>query len=260
MPSPKTWPKWDFEKGVMSSQLKSWSAFHDFVTQLLDLPHYIFRGQRRDDWLLESTITRDLKKRKHSKDPAETHLHNFRYAVRGRRGANPPRDVLDEQMWALGQHHGLSTPLLDWTASPYVALFFAFAKSDPSTDTPFRTIYGLNVKRATDINLDLADDPFADDPIEFFNPLSDENARLVSQAGSFTKLPYQQDLESWVKKNYSEAKHKNQILLAKVMIPTSDRVGCLKSMNRMNINYSTLFPDIEGASRHCNLQLEIENY
>ena len=37
----------------------------------------------------------------------------------------------EDNWWALGQHYGLATPLLDWVYSPYVCLtFFSFREAD----------------------------------------------------------------------------------------------------------------------------------
>ena len=261
---PATYPKYDYDKGVWSTTLSLWKQFHDFVNDLLELPHYAFRGQRRDDWLLESTLARELKKKNlsSSKTAVETHLENFRYAIRGRRSAmlKADTDRTEDSLWALGQHHGLASPLLDWTLSPYVALFFAMAKADPLTDTTHRVVFCLNMLRIEEKNKEAEADPFSDGQIAFFNPLSEDNARLVSQNGLFTKVPYTQDLESWVKKSYDRKKDSTRVLLAKVLVPSSDRVACLKALNRMNINFASLFPDLLGASEHSNLKLQIENY
>ena len=52
-------------------------------------------------------------------------LDKFKRACRGLVGTD---HMTTDEFWALGRHFGLLTPLLDWTRSPYVAAFFAFAE------------------------------------------------------------------------------------------------------------------------------------
>jgi hypothetical protein len=258
----KRWTIGPTEDGVVEIELFSWAYFGDFIYQrLLDYTTYIFRGQRRSDWSLESTLDRELRPSPAGARPGKlkAHLEAFQYAVRGRRGPNPSAIKDENDWWALGQHHGLSTPLLDWTASPYVAAFFAFENTKPD-DTRRRVVFALSRNTLQKKSGGIAKafkGPGRPPIVEFHRPLSDDNARLVNQAGLFTRAPIGVDVESWIKERFAGEKH---WLLIKLTIPGGDRAQCLKELNRMNINYLTLFPDLYGASRHCNTTIRIPRY
>lgn len=215
----------------------------------------------------------------------EQHLQQFKFAARGRRGPNPSLLEDENSWWALGQHHGLATPLLDWTTSPFVAAFFAFIEVD-EPQTPQRAIYALhkptielrakskareeNIQRREQLRQAeesgkklgplqrIALESNVEPEVKFIRPLSDENQRLVNQGGLFTRAPASKTLEEWVQENHDP--DDRGYILIKMLVPNKDRDGCLRNLNRMNINHLSLFPDLYGASKFCNLFSEINRY
>lgn len=100
---------------------------------------WVFRGQSNSSWDLSPSLFRDCS----NANPAGLavrHLEKFKIYARGR---VPNTDGWgDERYWALGRHYGLKTPLLDWSASPFIALFFAFC--DVTALDTDRALYALD--------------------------------------------------------------------------------------------------------------------
>jgi hypothetical protein len=273
---PKNVPQWtrgEQADGSVPFRLSSWSRFFDFLETEVFHPStgskqsYIWRGQRNSKWSISSSLDRLLEKLgllangpDEIKKTSDDLLDWFKYASRGRRGLNPA-SLSENEWWALGQHFGLATPLLDWTRSPFAAAYFAFEES-AADQTDYRVIYGLDQKAVTKKNEELIQGPSEDfergplPTIQFVDPMSDENQRLVSQGGLFTRAPVGTPIERWVAQAFEGS---SSPVLLRIEIPNSDRLTCLRTLNRMNINHLSLFPDLSGASRSTNLRLELES-
>ena len=264
-------PKGPFKNGYREVKLHSYRDFYKWITKLTTdtrAPHtgLVFRGQGVSKWKLEPTLDRELRKLGKVKHPdiRKQHLNQFKDAMRGRRGPNPVRDkdMEDDEWWALGQHQGLATPLLDWTTSPFAAAYFAYCEEKPQGKKPpptgRRCVFALCQHWVKMTNEKLKKEMPPGKTLEFYTPRTDENPRLVSQAGLFTYAPDGVRVEDWIKK-HSPGKGWN-VRLYKFTFPESDREMALRSLNLMNINHLTLFPDSHGASNFCNIRLRIPHY
>lgn len=267
---PKGWTRLEAVDGIVTYRLDSWAKFFEVIeTEIFaaaeNAQKFIWRGQRRLDWPLSTTLDRLFDRLKLPGNSSEVeeqsrkHLETFKYATRGRRGSHPV--ILSEnEWWALGQHFGLATPLLDWTHSPFAAAYFAFEEraSDPSE---YRVVYGLEMNAISQKNHELLNGPSFETGrplvLEFIDPLSDENQRLVSQNGIFTRSPIGFPVEQWISQAFE---HSAETILLRIEIPNQHRIECLRTLNRMNINHLSLFPDLGGASRSANLRLELEQH
>lgn len=246
-----------------ATRLISWRRFHDFVEDhRFQCDDYIFRGQQRFDWDLLPSLARGKTAGVFTPKQSKECLDSFRRASRGRKEFDPTLDD-DLEMWALGQHHGLKTPLLDWTLSPYVALFFAFEKPDIEgmSESDSRIVFALNKTRVENRVRELQQQGYGDDRVvRIFQPTGDSNRRLLSQAGLFLAVPSNESVPGWILTHFGEQFDEDvelSDLIMKVHIPNEDRNECLRSLHRMNIHHASLFPDLIGSSAYTNFEFDV---
>ncbi|WP_337162895.1 FRG domain-containing protein [Vibrio fluvialis] len=255
------WPKFDIfndeiDGAIPVTKVKNWQHLEEILsndTIFKTSDEWLFRGQRRSDWGLTPSLARLSEHDTIDADLANRHLNLFKYSVRGRVKSISSLEDLD--VWAIGQHYGLMTPLLDWSRSPYVSMFFAVEIRDPENESPknySRAIFALNKTRLDRLNVDI-----------FVDSLASENARLISQNGLFTISPFSDSntLETDILNQLAERDidiDDPDVLkryIFKVHIPMEDekdRLDCFQSLRKMNIHHSSLYPDLIGSSSHCN--------
>lgn len=245
--------------GVCTLKFNTFDEYYKFYYEHMDdLRGYVWRGQKNAKWALIPTLDRILIDRGLDVlEDTKKHYENFLYATRGRRDKTAVNFDNEEEWWALGQHNGLATPLLDWTTSPFVAAFFAFHK-ESFNEMIERGIFAIHQESFKEKSSELIKSGKDSEVVKFIKPLSYENSRLVNQSALFTKSPSGVDLEDWTRKYFSGVN--DSVKLFRIYIPDSEREICLRLLNRMNINYLTLFPDLYGASKHCNMIINISNY
>lgn len=223
------------------------SEFIEVVQEFSDTDDVLFRGQRRAGWSLAPSVAR-LKPRLEGEDLRAVEQRLIE-AFRRQCAPYVLRDFPDSwEMLALAQHHGLATRLLDWTANPLAALWFAV--KDAPADKHSGCVLMFSLMREDHVEDRDATSPFTITRTKFFQP-SHLDARIVAQAGWFSA-------HNWVTRRSAFARldhlrdYKDRI--ERVMIQPKHFADLRFHLDRLGVNSASLFPDVDGLARHLNWQ------
>lgn len=254
--------------GMNDIRVSSWD---DLLNRLYagswrhDIGHFrspdVYRGMSDRSYRLTSSLSRLGADR-----PLEE------YIVRAfRRYAYSP-ELHDYSIWnwlALGQHHGLSTRLVDWTYSPFVAMHFATEDLDKYDVDG--VIWAINHMKTNELlpqklrrilheegtavfSVEMLDraagslssfDALSDTPfVAFFEPPS-LDARIVNQYALFSLMsdPAAR-LDHWLKEHEG--------MYRRIIIPAELKGEIRDKLDNANITERVLYPGLDGLSHWLN--------
>jgi hypothetical protein len=221
-----------------------------------------FRGQRCWDWGLSPKLYREPYK---DADENEIRLGFQSQGIQLISGRTPT-DKWDR--YFLMQHHNVPTRLLDWTENSLVALFFAVHEEQGGAKTCDSAVWAmdpwwLNKKirlgvtgpilpdyEESDKYLPDMEDAFNGEEVRRQLPAAIEpphvDRRVAAQSSRFLVFGKNRDLTRC--RVVGGKKKGKDARLAKIRIPGSARLSLLQQLNDCGVNFSTVYPDLEGLA------------
>ncbi len=237
---------------------------------------YIYRGHSDASWKLESTLERIIGE-KWDKNRADKYEKYSLQAFKSKFHLYDNENVVPKSKLAwlsIMQHYGIPTRLLDFTESPYVALYFALEGYDINKNSDL-AIYALNhsqlmieslnyisskdagfkedlftiVEKQDDV-FERIVDRFSYD-IAWITEPHELNIRLDRQSGCFLLTG---NKEMKIADVLSESIYDN-CSYTKYIIKSSLYNNIYALLRKMNINSKTIYGDLQGLAQSIKMEM-----
>jgi hypothetical protein len=255
------------------------ATIDDLTRALNELPnHFIFRGQANASWSLQSGLERVLANT-WSKDRArkfeEYSLQTFKskYHIYNELEHTPTSKL----GWlSVMQHYGVPTRLLDFTTSPYIALYFALETYVPSSGNDFAVYvidYEAILSRSSDYvkgkdskfsaypgAVALPQDQIYEEVLDRYSydivwvgEPETSNVRIERQSGTFLMSG---TLDCPVE-DVLNAPLYHDVIMRRIRIPASLYTSCYVALRKMNINSKSLYGDLFGLAKAIRMDFSV---
>ena len=248
----------------------------DLIKILNSFPNnFAYRGQSNEDWGLQTSIERHIRQFDKMKSFEDHSIDTFKNNLRiYSKENNQPNSKL---AWlAFMQHYGVPTRLLDFSTSPYVALYFAIESAEYSIDGNFSLfaidysglvekscIYvekvNANFKKYSADFFSQCEAAFDDvidnnsyDVLWFVDPKY-LNSRMEKQGGTFLiSGSFSKSIDDLLESNIYK-----DVTIKKLLIPKRFFENIYTLLRKMNIGPKSIYGDLSGLAKHIQLEFKI---
>lgn len=265
----------------MTRTLTSWESFEHEIENLFSLvddirakkaplhvPYPLFRGHSHFAWDLESTLDRIRK----NMSLYEYHaiLQRIKPSIETCTGLKwdlpefeevkkssdllfycPPEQVYNFMIYL--RQHKFPSPLLDWTASPYIAAYFAFNEITSNDNVAiFSYIEYLGGKSMW------GEGPMISNP----GSMISTHKRHYLQQSEYTICVKKENKATyyWSHEDVLRKEETEQNIITKYILPGSEKTKVLKKLDLMNINGYSLFNNEDELMRTLSIRSFVTKY